>query len=58
MDDMRQAHSYIKLRTAISELALQENYDVYLAAGAEEAFNLMETEDFDVVLTDLRMEFF
>lgn len=37
------------------ELALQEKYDVYLADGAEEAFNLMETEDFDVVLTDLRM---
>ncbi|MFP6887292.1 MAG: sigma-54 dependent transcriptional regulator, partial [Opitutales bacterium] len=37
------------------ELALQDKYDVYLASGPEEAFNLMDTENFDVVLTDLRM---
>ncbi len=36
-------------------LALEEDYDVYMASGAEEAFNLMEAETFDVVLTDLRM---
>jgi DNA-binding NtrC family response regulator len=36
-------------------LALEENYEVYRASGAEEAFNLMEAETFDVVLTDLRM---
>ncbi len=36
-------------------LALEEEYDVYLASGADEAFNLMEIEVFDVVLTDLRM---
>ena len=36
-------------------LALEDEYDVYLASGAEEAFNLMEAETFDVVLTDLRM---
>ena len=36
-------------------LALEEDYEVYLATGAEEAFNLMEAETFDVVLTDLRM---
>ena len=36
-------------------LALEDSYDVYLASGAEEAFNLMEAETFDVVLTDLRM---
>lgn len=35
--------------------ALEEEYDVYLASDAEEAFNLMEAEEFDVVLTDLRM---
>ncbi|MFP4068917.1 MAG: sigma-54-dependent transcriptional regulator [Verrucomicrobiota bacterium] len=35
--------------------ALEDEYDVYLASGAEEAFNLMEAETFDVVLTDLRM---
>ena len=37
------------------ELALQDKYDVYLASGPQEAFNLMDTENFDVVLTDLRM---
>jgi DNA-binding NtrC family response regulator len=36
-------------------LALEEDYEVYMASGAEEAFNLMEAEVFDVVLTDLRM---
>lgn len=36
-------------------LALEEEYDVYLASGADEAFNLMDAEVFDVVLTDLRM---
>lgn len=35
--------------------ALEEEYDVYLAANAEEAFNLLDSEPFDVVLTDLRM---
>ena len=35
--------------------ALQETYDVSLAANAEEAFNLMEAQPFDVILTDLRM---
>jgi two-component system response regulator AtoC len=35
--------------------ALEETYDVYLASDAEEAFRLMESEPFDVVLTDLRM---
>lgn len=36
-------------------LALEDEYDVYLAADADEAFGLMEDTDFDVVLTDLRM---
>ncbi|MFP4282908.1 MAG: sigma-54-dependent transcriptional regulator [Opitutales bacterium] len=36
-------------------LALEDDYDVYLAADADEAFNLMEVETFDLVLTDLRM---
>ncbi len=36
-------------------LALEDDYDVYLASGADEAFNLMESETFDVILTDLRM---
>jgi len=35
--------------------ALQDNYDVSLAANAEEAFNLMEAQPFDVIVTDLRM---
>ncbi len=36
-------------------LALEDEYEVYLASGADEAFNLMDAETFDVVLTDLRM---
>src|ERR1700735_2263018 len=35
--------------------ALAENYDVSVAAGADEAFNLMDSQPFDVILTDLRM---
>lgn len=35
--------------------ALEDDYDVYLASDADEAFNLMEAEEFAVVLTDLRM---
>jgi DNA-binding NtrC family response regulator len=35
--------------------ALSENYDVTVAANADEAFNLMDAQPFDVVLTDLRM---
>jgi DNA-binding NtrC family response regulator len=36
-------------------LALEEDYDIFLASDAEEAFGLMASEPFDVVLTDLRM---
>lgn len=36
-------------------LALEETYEVYVAASADEAFNLFEVEQFEVVLTDLRM---
>lgn len=36
-------------------LALEDEYDVYLASDADQAFRLMETETFEVVLTDLRM---
>jgi len=35
--------------------ALAENYDVTVAASSEEAGNLMESQSFDVVITDLRM---
>jgi DNA-binding NtrC family response regulator len=35
--------------------ALSENYDVSLAASADEASNLMDAQPFDVILTDLRM---
>ncbi|MEO6005931.1 MAG: sigma-54 dependent transcriptional regulator [Opitutus sp.] len=35
--------------------ALSEAYDVTVAANADEAFNLMDAQPFDVVLTDLRM---
>jgi two-component system response regulator AtoC len=35
--------------------ALAEHYDVSVASNADEAFNLMDAQEFDVVLTDLRM---
>ena len=35
--------------------ALADNYDVSLAASADEAFNLMDAQPFEVILTDLRM---
>ncbi len=35
--------------------ALAENYDVTVAGNADEAFNLMDAQEFDVILTDLRM---
>jgi DNA-binding NtrC family response regulator len=35
--------------------ALADNYDVSVAANADEAFNLMDAQPFDVILTDLRM---
>jgi len=35
--------------------ALADNYDVSIAATADEAFNLMDAQEFDIVLTDLRM---
>ncbi len=35
--------------------ALVESYDVTVAANADEAFNLMDAEEFDVIVTDLRM---
>lgn len=35
--------------------ALADAYDVSVAANADEAFNLMDAQPFDVVLTDLRM---
>ena len=35
--------------------ALAENYDVSLAASADVAFNLMDAQPFDTILTDLRM---
>ena len=35
--------------------ALQETYDVSVAGNADEAFNLMEAQEFEVIVTDLRM---
>jgi len=35
--------------------ALEDSFDVYLASSADEAFNLLEADKFDVVLTDLKM---
>ncbi|MBC2593628.1 sigma-54-dependent Fis family transcriptional regulator [Ruficoccus amylovorans] len=36
-------------------VALEDDYDVYQARDADEAFRLLDEEPFDVVLTDLRM---
>jgi two-component system response regulator AtoC len=35
--------------------ALAEHYDVTVAGNADEAFNLMDAQPFDIILTDLRM---
>jgi DNA-binding NtrC family response regulator len=35
--------------------ALQDHYDVSVASNADEAFNLMDAQQFEVILTDLRM---
>ncbi len=35
--------------------ALAESYDVTVASNADEAFNLLDAQPFDIVLTDLRM---
>ena len=35
--------------------ALEDNYDVAVAASADEAFNLLAAQEFDVIVTDLRM---
>ncbi|MDD2765036.1 MAG: sigma-54 dependent transcriptional regulator [Opitutaceae bacterium] len=35
--------------------ALEEHYDVSVASNADEAFNLMEAQEHDVIVTDLRM---
>ena len=35
--------------------ALQEHYDVAVAGSAEEAFNLMDAQEYEVIITDLRM---
>ena len=37
------------------ELALEDKFEVFLASNPEEAFNAIEAEKFEVVLTDLRM---
>lgn len=35
--------------------ALEDSYDVTVAGSADEAFNLMDAQEYDVILTDLRM---
>jgi two-component system response regulator AtoC len=35
--------------------ALEEHYDVSVASSADEAFNLMDAQEHDVIITDLRM---
>ena len=36
-------------------MALSENYDVSAAANADEALRLMQAQNFDAIITDLRM---
>ena len=36
-------------------MSFEDSYDVYVASSADEAFQLMKVETFDVILTDLRM---
>jgi two-component system, NtrC family, response regulator AtoC len=36
-------------------LAFEDNYDVSVASSADEAFNLLDAHEFDVIVTDLRM---
>src|SRR5258707_14643935 len=35
--------------------ALEDRYDVYIAEDAKAAMNLLESENFDVMLTDFRL---
>lgn len=35
--------------------AFEDDFDVYVAASADEAFNLFQAEQFDVILTDLKL---
>ena len=37
------------------ELALEDDYEIYLAENPEEAFRLLDEEKFDIVITDLKM---
>ena len=37
------------------ELALEDKFEVFLASNPDEAFNVMESESLEVVITDLRM---
>ncbi len=37
------------------EMALEDDYEVYLAENPEEAFRLLDGEKFDIVITDLKM---
>ncbi len=51
-------HTHCRRREAYPEglqFALEDTYDVYLASNADQAFNLLDSQPFDVLLTDLRM---
>ena len=37
------------------EMALEDKFEIFLAANPREAFNVMDTEPLSVVLTDLKM---
>ena len=39
----------------VLQQALEERYDVSVAGNADEAFNLMDAQEHDVIVTDLRM---
>ena len=37
------------------EMALEDSFEVFLAANPKEAFNVMNSEPLEVILTDLKM---
>jgi DNA-binding NtrC family response regulator len=45
----------VDIREIISELLEQENYQTATAAGGAEALQLLESNDFDAVISDVRM---